>query len=412
MTIKAPAMQFYIDDWLSDEKLSACSMGAQGLWIKLICLMYKNDKKGYLQYNGKPPSIEQLARITGFSRGELRKNLKELIEMEVPSLDENGILFSRRIVRDERKRKLCIEAGKKGGNPLLLSEERSAAVKGKDNRFFKTNGKGGNKGHTNPKLTPSYSSPFSKTETKEKKDKAKASPSAADAASLPSQNEHVPYENILEFYNKICMPAGMPEAMLTEGRRKKLLTRWKEPVFRQRWQELFQKASQMPFLAGDNHRGWKADFGWLIENNENYIKVLEGKYLTKVETDEERERKKFNGWTRKEYIAMTLAVGREMRCESEPSDGEPSQSIARLPIQRMTSAPTYEYGESAERKRYGGLNKKEFLQGTDNNECDGSQNMFGNDGRNVAGLETNANGIASLGEILSPLSGIGGKFGD
>lgn len=33
-----------------------------------------------------------------------------------------------------------------------------------------------------------------------------------------------------------------------------------------------------PFLLGENKRGWKADFDWLIANATNWVKVREGKY--------------------------------------------------------------------------------------------------------------------------------------
>jgi len=33
--------------------------------------------------------------------------------------------------------------------------------------------------------------------------------------------------------------------------------------------------SKSPFLTGD---GWKVSFDWLIENDTNYLKTLEGNY--------------------------------------------------------------------------------------------------------------------------------------
>ena len=38
------------------------------------------------------------------------------------------------------------------------------------------------------------------------------------------------------------------------------------------------KAQETPFLRGENERGWKADFDWFIANDQNVIKVLEGRY--------------------------------------------------------------------------------------------------------------------------------------
>lgn len=46
----------------------------------------------------------------------------------------------------------------------------------------------------------------------------------------------------------------------------------------QDWSEYFTAALDSPFLLGDNKRGWRADFDWLLEEN-NYTKVVEDKYL-------------------------------------------------------------------------------------------------------------------------------------
>ena len=40
------------------------------------------------------------------------------------------------------------------------------------------------------------------------------------------------------------------------------------------------KAQETPFLCGEGDRGWKADFDWLIANDRNVIRVLEGRYDT------------------------------------------------------------------------------------------------------------------------------------
>lgn len=139
MAKKLPWFAWYADDWLSDEKLRTCSPGARGLWVDMLSLMHKNDRRGYLQINGKPVTSQQLARMTGCSADEVSPLLAELVDAGVPSVTEDGILYSRKMVRDESKRQLCSAAGKKGGgNPQLST--------------FKGDSKGGSKGH--PKGVP------------------------------------------------------------------------------------------------------------------------------------------------------------------------------------------------------------------------------------------------------------------
>ncbi len=39
-----------------------------------------------------------------------------------------------------------------------------------------------------------------------------------------------------------------------------------------------RKASETPFLLGENDRGWRVSLDWFIANDTNYLKVLEGRY--------------------------------------------------------------------------------------------------------------------------------------
>ena len=49
--------------WLSNEKLALVSLGAKGLWIHLLCLMYKAEAEGKLTINGNACSTDQLLAI-------------------------------------------------------------------------------------------------------------------------------------------------------------------------------------------------------------------------------------------------------------------------------------------------------------------------------------------------------------
>lgn len=74
-----------------------------------------------------------------------------------------------------------------------------------------------------------------------------------------------------------------PCISLTEKRKTKCRTRiaerQKEPEsFRLDFLASVRKASAIPFFAGAGDRGWKGNFDWFIENDTNYLKILEGKY--------------------------------------------------------------------------------------------------------------------------------------
>lgn len=44
------------------------------------------------------------------------------------------------------------------------------------------------------------------------------------------------------------------------------------------WEAILKRIASTPFLQGKNDRGWRADFDWLIANDTNATKVIEGKY--------------------------------------------------------------------------------------------------------------------------------------
>ncbi len=92
--------KFYWNDWGNDAALQACDMASQGLWINLLRLMFHSEKPGFLQINGKPMTALQIAKRTGFDRRSIEKKLAVLIENKVCSVDDRGVLYSRRMVRE------------------------------------------------------------------------------------------------------------------------------------------------------------------------------------------------------------------------------------------------------------------------------------------------------------------------
>ncbi len=63
---------------------------------------------------------------------------------------------------------------------------------------------------------------------------------------------------------------------LTRARSMHLKARMEEPSFRDGWAGIIERAASSDFFC-DNGRAW-ATFDWLIKNDMNYVKVLEGKY--------------------------------------------------------------------------------------------------------------------------------------
>ncbi|CAI3960532.1 DUF1376 family (YdaU), partial [Commensalibacter communis] len=96
--------KFYWDDWANDGALQSCNLTAQGLWMHLLRVMFNNERQGYLQINNKAMSALQLSKLTGLDSRTIKKQLSILIENNVCSVDENGIVFSRRMVRESQSK--------------------------------------------------------------------------------------------------------------------------------------------------------------------------------------------------------------------------------------------------------------------------------------------------------------------
>lgn len=114
MTAK-PWMQFYPSDWKGDSKLRVCSLAARGLWLEMIAIAHEADPYGYVTINGSPITESQLARIVGSTEEEVINLISELDKAGVFSRNRNGIIYSRRMVRDEKKATKNRENGKNGG---------------------------------------------------------------------------------------------------------------------------------------------------------------------------------------------------------------------------------------------------------------------------------------------------------
>ncbi|NDD52808.1 hypothetical protein EBZ39_02840 [bacterium] len=128
--MKLPAFQFYPGDWRKDPGVQALDYHDRGVWLEVICLMHESEERGKLILNGKPMPEEALARLLGLDKQILSATLTTLLTYGVASrCEETGAIICRRMVRDEKLRKIRVEAGKKGGNPVLLKQKQTTQLK-------------------------------------------------------------------------------------------------------------------------------------------------------------------------------------------------------------------------------------------------------------------------------------------
>lgn len=98
-----PYMQFYVADWMGDEQVQSCSLAARGLWMQMLCLMWRSGDRGLLVINGSAPTTRQLARLVSEAEDVVVECIAELRDNGVFS-EHEGIIVSRRMRTEELER--------------------------------------------------------------------------------------------------------------------------------------------------------------------------------------------------------------------------------------------------------------------------------------------------------------------
>jgi hypothetical protein len=87
---------------------------------------------------------------------------------------------------------------------------------------------------------------------------------------------------LAQMWNDICGEISTVRA--TKGPRlKHIRARLQESPDEAHWREVFVKISVSPFCRGENDKGWRASFDWVLQPDVQW-KVLEGKYDTRRST--------------------------------------------------------------------------------------------------------------------------------
>ena len=124
---KLPFMQFYPGDWIQDTQ--RISLSARGAWITLLCQMWIAPCRGVVDM-----TLKELKILTGLQSDEEIEdivveldNVADIEEQETGGVVGNYRFTSRRMIRDEAKRKQLLEADKRY-NVKRTSNERQENV--------------------------------------------------------------------------------------------------------------------------------------------------------------------------------------------------------------------------------------------------------------------------------------------
>lgn len=118
MPARLPYLKVFTLDRLAETR--SFSPDQKALYWDLQCYAHQSPRRGYLQKpTGKAYSHAELALMTGFPSDRLSQLMQELIDAGAIVRAGDEALYVPWIVREEQKRQLCGEAGKRGGSPTL-----------------------------------------------------------------------------------------------------------------------------------------------------------------------------------------------------------------------------------------------------------------------------------------------------
>lgn len=84
-------------------------------------------------------------------------------------------------------------------------------------------------------------------------------------------------QNLLDLWNSKAHP-NLPRAeIMTPARKTHINARLVEHSEKGFWEALIERVNRSPLLIGENGRGWKCSFDWIL-NVSNMAKILEGNY--------------------------------------------------------------------------------------------------------------------------------------
>lgn len=126
-----PYFPLYVQDFLTDEKLNCCSASTQGVYIKILCILHKQDEYGCILFKQKDKQTDdklrnfalKFAKLLPFDSNTIYDALIELVDENVLII-EGDKLYQKRMVKDGQISMSRSIAGKTGGgNPILFKQK-------------------------------------------------------------------------------------------------------------------------------------------------------------------------------------------------------------------------------------------------------------------------------------------------
>ena len=121
-----PYLPLYIQDFMTDEKLIECSAASTGIYIRIMCILHKQEQYGKLllkqKYKQTSEQIlnfaSQLATSLPYTSAEIKSGLDELLSEKVLQI-EGDFLTQKRMVKDNDISGKRAKAGSEGGKKTV-----------------------------------------------------------------------------------------------------------------------------------------------------------------------------------------------------------------------------------------------------------------------------------------------------
>jgi phage replication O-like protein O len=237
---------------------------------------YKNRPEDWI-------ASSQFMRFTGLSRSAVYKGRRKLLEMNLIKITRRGQRLFYSVQEDVSRWK---PSPKKEsllkGNEVSSKMDENCIPKG-DPHVGSTE-----RNSTTREMSPEEDvairrrAALEEIENEKRLQSGSATSAQNNGQGTPAQGDHVAFvqmQSLQERWNA-RMPAKV--MLLSSQRIERLSARLTEPLFMNNFDKILDKILSNDFLSGKSRSGDSnfkgADFDWIIKDDVNYLKILEGKY--------------------------------------------------------------------------------------------------------------------------------------
>lgn len=129
-----PYLPLYVQDYLTDEKLSMCTWSTQGVYIKILCLLHKSDPYGTILLKQNDKQTQNVAlnfamkimKLLPIEKDTIYEAINQLIDEGCLSIDGDK-MFQKRMVRDNELSIVRAESGRAGGLKTQFAKAKAEA---------------------------------------------------------------------------------------------------------------------------------------------------------------------------------------------------------------------------------------------------------------------------------------------